>query len=215
MSPVIISEPHDKVPLSASELREFDIDNILEVVFLSDVGPDSLDVRLSLVEGDNEGSVTVEIMNGDTVSSTAGNVDFNKLDADGTCLEGGVQIKSAYFSTDYQGLGLGFTAYQLITKHHLLVSDTTQTHDGSAFWKFKLGDHDEIEINIVVTPSEGQPFTVCDEESSQPVIYHYTKEELEPMIWGLEFPNDEPHPGINASPTLRREDVVLVAIRRT
>ncbi|UPR56968.1 hypothetical protein ITG10_00945 [Vibrio sp. ED004] len=181
---------------------------------LEDVGPDSISVQFSLLENEDSGTVSVELIEDGNVLEVVGNIDFVKLNDQAPCLDNGVQIKSAYFNADYRGIGLGCTAYELIAKHHLLVSDEIQTRDGSALWKFKLGDHDELEINIIIRPANGDPFTMCDSDD-HPIVYNYTKEELEPKIWGLERPDDESHPSIDASRDFNRENVVLVAIRRS
>lgn len=214
MSPTIMSDSHIKEPLNRSQLESYNINRLVSVTLQRDFGPDELTVRFSMLEDDTSGTLTVEIMNGSEVAEVVGNISFNKIDnAIGTCLENGVQIKSAYFNVNYRREGLATTAYTIIAKHYLLISDDMQTHDGSSFWKFKIGDHDNLEVQIVSIPKHGAPFKVCDSDE-KPLIYSYSKEEFEPMIWGLEYPNDKDHEFINANQYLTMEDVVLVAIYR-
>lgn len=216
MAPSIISDTHDKIPLSKESLKEIDSYNLIDSKILLDVGPNEVKVRFSLLETQDSGVLTVEVIDTNTppnVIEVVGNINFKKLCAADTCLHGGVQINSAFFNNDYRGLSLGITSYELIAKNYLLVSDKIQTHDGSAFWKFKLGDHESLIINIVVIPTTGKPYHVCDEDE-QPIIYHYSREELEPMIWGLEHPSDKQHSVIKANRYKSNENVLLVAIAK-
>lgn len=212
MCPTIIADVHEKIPLSCSTLAEYEINTIVDAKIIENFGPNQLSVRFSLMEGEHCGAVSVEIIQEKSLPYPIGNVDFQKLSDSGTCLEKGAQIKSAYFIQDFRGLGLGITAYELIAKHYLLVSDTIQTHDGSTFWKFKLGDHDSLEVHIVYLPKSGIPYKMVD-RNGKPEIYHYTREELEPKIWGLESP-DAVHQFINASSEDTRSNVVLTATFR-
>ncbi|EON88761.1 hypothetical protein, partial [Plesiomonas shigelloides] len=187
---------------------------IIDEMLLKNVGPDNLTIRLTLIVGDQTGTVTAEILDEESGNHTAaGNVDFNMFEnIKGTCLEGAIQIQSAFFSEDYRGIGLGLASYELIAKHFLLLSDTRQTHEGSAFWKFKLAAHDKLKVNIIINPETKNPIKMTDEHQS-PITYHYTKEELESVIWGLEYENDNPHPGIKASRTTRQNNIALLAVK--
>lgn len=213
MPPTIISDSHDKEPLYRNQLEEdYNISRLVSETLEHNFGPDELTVRFSMLEDDTSGTLTVEIMNGSKVAEVVGNISFTKINnAIGTCLENGVQIKSAYFDINYRREGLATTAYTIIAKHYLLISDDMQTHDGASFWKFKIGDHDNLEVNIVSRPKHRVPYKVCDSDE-KPLIYSYSKEEFEPMIWGLEYPNDEAHRFIKANQYRPMEDVVLVAL---
>jgi hypothetical protein len=210
MSPTIINDLHDKWPLNVIELAEYEVDIIKQQVFEHNIGPDELLVRFTIVEDDSKGTVSVELIDDNQLPKAIGNVDFKKLDKPGRDFINGVQITSAYFCSDYRGLGLGVKAYELIAKNYTLVSDFIQTQDGSAFWKFKLAAHEQLEIQIFQMQHSQQPSRVLDNYGI-PIVYHYTKKELEPMIWGLESPSDAPHPSINASTQSKCADIVLVA----
>lgn len=212
MSPKIISDQHNKSPIGYKELQEYYFDSLIEQIEITDFSPDNLMVRFSMLENDNDGTgtVTIEIIENNQAIEVIGNINFSKLDKQGTCLENGVQISSAYFNSDYRGQGLGSQAYEIIAKQYLLISDCTQTHEGSAFWKYKIGDNNNLEVYLVITPTGDKPYKMVDEKG-EPIIYHYSKENLDPMIWGLEFPNQGKHSDINASTTNLREDVVLIA----
>ena len=209
MCPTIIADAHEKIPISRNKLAEYELNIIIESTIIKNIGPDQLSIRFSLLEGENCGTVSVEILEDTSLPYPIGNVDFQKISKKGTCLETAAQIKSAYFIKGFRGLGLGITAYELIAKHYLLVSDTIQTHDGSTFWKFKLGDHDFLEVHIVYLSENGIPYKRVDRDG-KPEIYHYTREELEPEIWGLESP-DAVHQFIKASSEDTRGNVVLTA----
>jgi hypothetical protein len=214
MSPKIISDPHEKFPLSSKELNECNFTNLISKIELLGVGSDDLTVRFSMLENGSNGTVSIEILESDGSYETAGNVNYTKINIEGSCLENGVQISSAYFSTDYRGFSLGTRTYEMIARKYLLISDNTQTHDGAAFWKYGIGDNDKLEVQIVINPTNNQtkPYKMIDSDGN-PTIYHYSKEELEPMIWGLELPSDDSkHPSINASKTNSREDIVLIVL---
>lgn len=210
MSPTIINDTHDKLPLGVTELAEYDFRIVNQKVFEDNLGPDNLLVRFTIVEDESKGIVSVELINEDQSQQAIGNVEFKKLDPPNNMFSNGVQITSAYFCCDYRGFGLGAKAYELIAKHYTLVSDFIQTQDGSAFWKFKLSAHEQLEIQVFQITDGQYPNRLNDMEGT-PIIYHYTKEELEPMIWGLETPGDIPHPSINASTISNCGDIVLVA----
>ena len=209
MSPKIISDGHEKTPLGYDDLHECNFNTLVEQIKITAFGVDNLTIRFSILENGNDGTVTIEVIENERVIQVVGNINFSKLNQPRTCLENGVQISSAYFSSAYRGQGLGSQAYEMIAKKYLLVSDYTQTHDGSAFWKYKIGDNNNLEVYIVITPISCDPYKMTD-DNDNPITYHYSKEELEPMIWGLEFP-DAQHPTINANTTNLRQDVVLIA----
>jgi hypothetical protein len=209
MPPTIIAESYDKLPLNVTELAEYKFDIIKQQVE-HNIGPDELLVRFTIVEDESRGIVSVELIDNNQLQKAIGNVEFKKLDEPGHDFVNGVQIKSAYFCSDYQGLGLGVKAYELIARNYILVSDVIQTQDGSAFWKFKLAAHEQLEIQIFQMQPNQQLNRIPD-NNGEPVVYHYTKKELEPMIWGLESPSDAVHPSINASTQSKCEDIVLVA----
>lgn len=212
MPPLIIKDLHHKKPLSVKELHEYGIVKEIESFEIKDVTPDNEIIRFTLLASEAEGTVSTELIDElGNVVDVIGNVDFKFIRETEGFLKGGVQIASAYFHPDYQGQGLGTQAYEILAKNYLLVSDTVQTHDGAAFWKYKISVHGHLEVQIIKTDSKQTDFVVLDEED-KPVVYTCDRADLEPMIWGLSSPNECKHTDIQANEYLTNENVVLIAI---
>jgi hypothetical protein len=91
------------------------------------------------------------------------------------------------------------------------LSDRTQTHDGAAFWKFKMGSNANLKIFLALWNGTKRPEIILGNDDI-PLIYNTTKIELESFIWGLESPNSKMSSAIKAHSSLKRDDIVLVAV---
>ncbi|MFZ1387481.1 MAG: hypothetical protein WBP46_12915 [Thiolinea sp.] len=211
MPPTIIQESHDKNPLSLDSLSSYKHYEIFTNT-VSHLHPDNIPIKFTAIEylGKQKGCLVIELL--ERASSVIGNINFNKLDLPGTCLENGVQITSVYINAEYRGLTLAITAYELIANRYLVVSDKIQTSDGAALWKFKVGSSSKLDVYVVLWKTDEMPVKLMD-VNDVPLIYNTTKEDLEPLIWGLESPESK-FPTINTHPFLLRNDTLLVAVNR-
>ncbi|NRA82123.1 MAG: hypothetical protein HRU18_28350 [Pseudoalteromonas sp.] len=211
MPPQIIASGHDKSLRSATNLRIYESMEVIDSTLVSDVGPNNEIVRFSLMVSEAVGTVSIELQQPSNIFSPIGNVDFEFWENDGGVLDDGVAIYSAVVSQDYRGLGLALEAYKLICSRFKLISDDSQTHDGAAFWKYKLSLDDDIEVSIVLNP-DGDP-AYYFKPDGKTMYYSGDNELFEPYIWGKEYYTDEHPEFIKTDNIESRVDVRLVAVR--
>jgi len=210
MSPVIIKNAHDKKPLSVKELCEYGEE--IEFSQIENVTPDNEIIRFTLLTSETKGTVSIEQIDElENMIEVIGNIDFKFIRENESILKGGIQITSASIVPDYQGQGLGIQAYEILAKRYLLVSDIAQTHEGAVFWKYKISAHEHLEVQIIKTDSNQTDFITLD-ENDKPIVYTCDRADLEPMIWGLNSPDDRKHSDIQTHEYLKNNDIVLIAI---
>lgn len=192
LSPVIIREQHEKMPITVLEWDEdafIDHENgILHKEIINNFGPDDITLlfTLGLNKNKKEGVLVVERLNADEeVELCIGNVNFKTvIDSAHVEIQNGVQIKSVYIDADYRTMGIALTSYEIILKYFNVISDSHQTMDGASLWKFKLAKQEHIEVRVLNGFPEN--ITVMHDEDGVDEIYAIEKRHLEPLIWGIE-----------------------------
>lgn len=220
MAPVIINEPHDKVPLKVSEWDEYEfIDHQSGIIYREqkdNFGPADITLlfTLALNERKTEGVLIVEGLNNDgDVDGCIGNVKFSILtDPAHPDLEGGAQIESVYIDADYRAMGIALSSYEIILNHFNVISDTHQTIDGAVFWKFKLVKQEHIDVKIL----KGFPdeVSVMHDDNGDDEVFTIDKVHLEPLIWGVENNSSIEREHITYGYSTGYDKIVLVAKKR-
>ncbi|WP_310598499.1 hypothetical protein [Aeromonas aquatica] len=217
MSPVIMRELHEKIPLKISEWDEYSFidheNGIIHREIMNDFGPDDIILlfTLGLSEDKEEGVLVVERLNAaNNVEVCIGNVKFRVMTGITHAeLQNGVQIESVYIDADYRTMGIALTSYEILLSHFNVISDTHQTMDGASLWKFKLAKQENIEVRVL----NGFPknISVMHDEDGADEIYTIDKSHLEPLIWGVESGASADRNHITYGYDTGRDKVVLIA----